>query len=182
LAARSSAAVQRKNLVGFEVNGVCYALDILQVREIIRPLNTLRIPSRGLIGGHGLIGVADHRGHVVPVIDLRERFAGLIVGGGASVTSGLRSRDRDARWLIVALHNHLVGLVVDRVTEVFGSSQPASRDVSHLSRPEVASLIQAAYRHRGVLVFVLELERLASEAEIDGSDPLPESESIDGGA
>ncbi len=179
MAQRSSAAVQRKNLVGFEVNGVYYALDILSVREIIRPLKTLRIPSRGLIGGSGLIGVADHRGHVVPVIDLRERFAGLVVGApGTSV----RPRERDARWLIVALHKHLVGLVVDRVTEVFGSSQPASRDVTHLSRPDVASLIQAAYRHRGVLVFVLELERLASEAEVDVNRPPPESESVDGGA
>lgn len=159
-----SSAGQRKNLVGFEVNGVCYALDILQVREIIRPLATLRIPSSGVIGGRGLIGVADHRGHVVPVIDLRERFASLTTGRQSE-----RPRERDARWLIVAVHNHLVGFVVDRVTEVFGSSQPASRDVSHLSRPDVASMIQAAYRHRGVLVFVLEVERIASEAEADGS-------------
>lgn len=177
--AKGSSAVQRKNLVGFEVNGVCYALDILSVREIIRPLATLRIPSRGLVGGRGLIGVADHRGHVVPVIDLRERFTGLIVGGAGT---SMRARERDTRWLIVALHNHLVGLVVDRVTEVFGSSQPASRDVTHLSRPDVASLIQAAYRHRGALVFVLELERLASEAEVDLSSPPAESEGIDGGA
>ena len=171
-----SSAVQRKNLVGFEVNGVCYAIDILQVREIIRPLATLRIPSSGVIGGKGLAGVADHRGHVVPVIDLRERFAAL-TAGSASVPP----RQRDARWLIVALHNHLVGLVVDRVTEVFGSSQPASRDVSHLARPDVASLIQAAYRHRNVLVFVLEVERLASEAEVDLS-ALAQSEGHDAGA
>lgn len=171
-----SSAGQRKNLVGFEVNGVCYALDILQVREIIRPLATLRIPSSGIIGGRGLIGVADHRGHVVPVIDLRERFASLTAG-----QHGERPRERDARWLIVAVHNHLVGFVVDRVTEVFGSSQPASRDVSHLSRPDVASMIQAAYRHRGVLVFVLEVERIASEAEADGS-AFVQSEAHEAGA
>lgn len=171
-----SSAGQRKNLVGFEVNGVCYAIDILQVREIIRPLKTLRIPSSGAIGGRGLAGVADHRGHVVPVIDLRERFAALTTGGETA-----RSRARDARWLIVALHNHLVGLVVDRVTEVFGSSQPASRDVSHLSRPDVASLIQAAYRHRNVLVFVLDIERLALETDVDLS-AFAESERTDGGA
>jgi purine-binding chemotaxis protein CheW len=175
LGERSSAG-QRKNLVGFEVNGVCYAVDILQVREIFRPLVTLKIPCSGVIGGTGLAGVADHRGHVVPVIDLRVRFAAL--------TSGLASvrppRERDARWLIVAVHNHLVGLVVDRVTEVFGSSQPASRDVSHLSRPEVANLIQAAYRHRDSLVFVLEVERLASETEVE-VEALVRSEAPDAG-
>jgi purine-binding chemotaxis protein CheW len=174
LGQRSSAG-HRKNLVGFEVNGVCYAVDILQVREIIRPLVTLKIPSSGLIGGTGLAGVADHRGHVVPVIDLRERFAALTAG----IASVRPSRDRDARWLIVALHNHLVGLVVDRVTEVFGSSTPASRDVSHLSRPDVANLIQSAYRHRDVLVFVLEVERLASEADVKA---LMHSEAPDAGA
>ena len=161
-----SSAGQRKNLVGFEVNGVCYAIDIQQVREIIRPLGTLRIPSSGAIGGRGLAGVADHRGHVVPVIDLRARFASIT---GAGAPQRLSARPREARWLIVAVHDHLVGLVVDRVTEVFGSSNPASRDVSHLSRADDARLIQAAYRHREVLVFVLDVERLASETEVDGS-------------
>lgn len=174
-----SSAVQRKNLVGFEVNGVCYAVDILQVREIIRPLTTLKIPSRGVIGGKGLAGVADHRGHVVPVIDLRVRFAALT--NPSAGTTSVQPREREARWLIVSVHNHLVGLVVDRVTEVFGSSQPASRDVSHLTRPDVASLIQAAYRHRSALVFVLEVERLASETEVD-VNALMQGEGQDAGA
>ena len=159
-----SSAGQRKNLVGFEVNGVCYAIDIQQVREIIRPLATLKVPSSGTIGGRGLAGVADHRGHVVPVIDLRIRFAQMVDG-----KNSVRPREREARWLIVAVHNHLVGFVVDRVTEVFGSSQPASRDVAHLSRPDDARLIQAAYRHRNQLVFVLDVERMATEAELDPS-------------
>lgn len=171
-------AGQRKNLVGFEVNGVCYAIDILQVREIIRPLGTLRIPSSGATGGRGLAGVADHRGHVVPVIDLRVRFASLT---GAGLTDRRSARPREARWLIVAVHSHLVGFVVDRVTEVFGSSQPASRDVTHLSRADDARLIQAAYRHRDALVFVLDVERLASEAEVDVS-ALLRAEGSDAGA
>jgi purine-binding chemotaxis protein CheW len=178
LGQRSSAG-QRKNLVGFEVSGVCYAIDILQVREIIRPLGTLRIPSSGTIGGHGLAGVADHRGHVVPVIDLRVRFASMTRASG--MVERPSARPREARWLIVAVHNHLVGFVVDRVTEVFGSSQPASRDVSHLSRADDARLIQAAYRHRNALVFVLDVERLASEAEVD-VDALLQAEVSDGGA
>jgi len=160
LSERTSAG-QRKNLVSFEVNGVCYAIDILQVREIIRPLGTLKIPSGEVDRGPGFVGVSDHRGHVVPVIDLRKRFAAM------TDKQSIRPREREARWLIVAVRDHLVGFVVDRVTEVFGSSQPASRDVSHLSRKEDAKLIQAAYRHRDALVFVLDAERTASEADLD---------------
>lgn len=174
MGARGNAG-QRKNLVGFEVNGVCYAIDIRKVREIIRPLATLRIPSSGTVGGPGMVGVADHRGHVVPVIDLRARFAQMMPDKVSA-----RPREREARWLVVAVHNHLVSFVVDRVTEVFGSSQPASRDVSHL-RSEEESLIQAAYRHRDRLVFVLDVERMATEAEVDVR-ALAESEGRDAGA
>jgi len=184
LGERSSAG-QRKNLVGFEVNGVCYAIDILQVREIIRPLGTLRVPSSGAIGGRGLAGVADHRGHVVPVIDLRTRFEAMTRSiTGMSAADRASTRPREARWLIVAVHNHLVGFVVDRVTEVFGSSQPASRDVSHLSRADDARLIQAAYRHRDALVFVLDVDRLASEAEVEAGElaPFVKAEGSDAGA
>lgn len=168
MAERGSAG-QRKNLVGFEVHGVGYAVDILQVREIIRPLGTLRIPGADALGGRGLVGVADHRGHVVPVIDLRARFAAQAAPDARSA----RPREREARWLIVAVRDHLVGLVVDRVTEVFGSSQPASRDVSHLAREDarLIQVIQAAYRHRGGLVFVLDVERLVSDSELGAGAP-----------
>ncbi len=147
---------RRKNLVGFEVGGVSYAIDILRVREIIRPLPKLDIPSRG---GVGLVGVSDHRGHVIPVVDLRARFG-----------IGARGRERDIRWLIVKMQSHFIGLVVDRVMEVFGSSEPAGRDVSHLAKAGDVALIQAAYRHRGGLVFVLDVDRLIASAEIEIGD------------
>ena len=60
-----------KSLVGFEVAGVAYALDIQRVREILRPLPTLlRLPQ---LPRH-VVGVVDHRGDVIPIIDLRMRF------------------------------------------------------------------------------------------------------------
>lgn len=147
-------AVRRKSLVGFEVGGVHYAVDILRVREIIRPLTTLDIPStRG-----GLAGVADYRGHVIPVVDLRARFK------RAHSEASEASRARDERWLVVGVQGHLAGLVVDRVLEVFGTDQPAARDVSHLTNPSEGVLLRGAYRHRGNLVFVVDLDLLVSEA------------------
>ena len=63
-------ADRTKNLVGFLVGDVRYAVDILRVREIINPLGVVPLPHAPPV----VVGVSDHRGQVVPVIDLRKRF------------------------------------------------------------------------------------------------------------
>ena len=60
-----------KNLVGFLVGDVMYAVRIEAVREIVNPLEVVALPR----APEAVRGVADYRGVVVPVIDLRERFA-----------------------------------------------------------------------------------------------------------
>ena len=59
-----------KNLVGFTIAEVHYALDIDRVREILRPLPLVPLPH----APPAVLGVADYRGEVVPVLDLRRRF------------------------------------------------------------------------------------------------------------
>lgn len=149
-------ALTGKNLVAFEVGGVAYAVDIQQVGEIIRPLTVLAIPG----ATEGVVGVADHRGAVIPVIDLRARF------GVAS-----KGRQRDERWLIVRVRGALVALAVDRVTEVFGATEPRSRDVSHLAATPYADAVRGAYGYRGGVVFVVDLERIVTPESLRQSVP-----------
>ena len=59
-----------KNLVGFIVGDVHYAVSIHRVREIANPLQLVALPK----APRAVTGVADYRGEVVPVIDLRVRF------------------------------------------------------------------------------------------------------------
>jgi purine-binding chemotaxis protein CheW len=139
-----------KNLVGFEVAGVCYAIEIQRVREIVRPLPTLVLPHVP----DAVIGVVDHRGDVVPIIDLRRRFA---------VTQ--QGRDKDVRFIIATRGTRLVGLVVDKVTEVFGAAGTASRDLPQIAAGEQARGIKAVYSHRDKLVFVLDVDRLTAIAD-----------------
>ena len=60
-----------KNLVGFLVGDVAYAVRIEAVREIVNPLDVVELPRAPT----AVKGVASFRGEVVPVIDLRVRFA-----------------------------------------------------------------------------------------------------------
>jgi len=139
-----------KNLVGFEVGGILYAVDIRRVREIVRPLPVLELPQLP----PAVIGVVDHRGDVVPVIDLRRRF---------SVPA--RGRERDVRWVIVTRGTRLIGLVVDRVTEVFGTIDSESRELPQMADDEATRVIRGAYAHAGRLVFVLDVDALTAVAD-----------------
>src|SRR5205085_2964179 len=101
-------------LVAFEVGDVRYALAIDCVREIMRPLPALALPDAPA----AVLGVIDHRGEVVPVLDLRKRFAATP-----------SARARNARFVIVERGGRRLGLAVDGVNEVFAVEQADARIV-----------------------------------------------------
>ena len=142
-----------KDLVGFQVGDVFYAVDIFRVREIINPLEIVVLPHAPDV----VLGVAEHRGEVVPIIDLRRRF-------------GLPSAapTRRTKWLVVARGDRSVGLVVDLVTDVFGSAGDDQREVPQLGHGDRARGIASVYAHQGSLVFVIDVDLVAEPAaEID---------------
>lgn len=149
-------ADRRKNLVGFTIAGVNYAVDIARVREIINPLPIVPIPH----APPAVLGVADHRGEVLPVLDVRCRF-GL---PRAEVT-------RRAKWIVVDLGARLAGLVVDAVTDVFGAHE--QRSVPEIGVGDAARGIVGVYSHLGMLVFVLDVDRIAAVAEVIDLSAVP---------
>lgn len=143
--------------VGLDVGGVSYAINIQHVREIIRPLPMQSLPHAAKV----VIGVVDHRGDVVPVIDLRVRF-----------DTQNREPLPDTRWVIATRGDKLVGLVVDRVTEVFRLHASDAREVPDLGPNGERRGVTAAYSHRGRLVFALDIERVTRTDE--ELAPMPE--------
>ena len=139
--------------VGLEVGGVSYALQIQHVREIIRPLPMQVLPH----ASRSVIGVIDHRGDVVPIVDLRVRFG-----------TPSRTDLAHTRWVIARRHERLFGLVVDRVTEVFSLNEADARPVPDLGPGGEQRGIIAAYSHAGRLVFTLDIERVTHT----GDEPL----------
>lgn len=150
MSARGKKAISGKNLVGFEVSSVLYAIDLSRVREIVRPSGMLALPHMP----ESVVGVVDHRGDVVPIIDLRVRFGVPSIG-----------RDRDVRWIIVNRGERLLGLAVDRVTEVFGTLESDARALPAIAAGEGLRAMRGAYAHGGRLVFVLEVDVLTAVAD-----------------
>lgn len=139
-----------KNLVGFVVGDVRYAIEIGRVREIVNPLPITILPHTP----GELVGVADHRGEVVPVIDLRVRF-----------NLEHRHEDRGTKWILVTLGTRIVGLVVDAVTEVFGAGNEDIRPTPDVGGNRDLRGIAGVARHDGKLVFVLDTSRFLEIVE-----------------
>jgi purine-binding chemotaxis protein CheW len=141
-----------KSLVGFVVGDVAYAVPIASVKEIVNPLPLTALPYLA----SAVAGVADHRGDVIVVVDLRARF-GL-----------MPSMDQSrAKWVLIAVGGKTVGLIVDHVTDVFGTGRDHIRPSPSLGRGEDARGIAGVITHNGMLTFVLDVEKLeALTAEV----------------
>jgi purine-binding chemotaxis protein CheW len=92
-------------LATFNVGDDLLAIDIMRIREIARPLPITPVPR----SPHGMVGVIDVRGQVLPLFDLRVRFE----------LPPRRVEDEHlVRHLVVRLDGTSLGLVVDRMHDV----------------------------------------------------------------
>jgi purine-binding chemotaxis protein CheW len=117
--------IREIKVVCFRLGKDAYALDIMRVREILKPQRLSGLP----VAPSFVEGVINLRGSVIPVVDLRKRFG--IVEPEASSSN---------RLLITVIDRHSVGLMVDSVSEVV--SIPV-RDL----RPPPALVKTAGYRY-----------------------------------
>jgi len=140
----------QKDLVGFTVGGVRYAIDINKVREIVNPLALTPMPHTP----PEIAGVTDHRGEVLPVVDLRVRF-------GLPQVEPTRS----TKWVLVNAGPQCIGLIVDEVTEVFGTGGENLRPPPNVGGKRDIRGIAGVTSRAGVMTFVLDTTRIAEMAE-----------------
>lgn len=138
-----------KSLVGFLVGAVQYALPIANVREIAKPLPMVELPHAPV----AVVGVAEYRGEVIPVVDLRARFG-----------QPLAAPTRRTKWIIAVVSKRTVALVVDAVTEVFGTGGGDLGPAPVLGAGDNTRGISGVASREG-LVFVLDASRLAELVE-----------------
>jgi purine-binding chemotaxis protein CheW len=153
---------ERLKLVRFLVGGTIYAFDVGDVEEVVQPSAVTELPELP----RAVLGVGDHRGSVIPIVDLRTRF-------------GLEpaSPSRAAKWLLtrIALDGRSdplrVGFLVDRVLDVNGTDEPPRAPPSLTERGS-ESAIAGVVTIDGAPSFVLDLRRLTRElASVSGSAP-----------
>lgn len=139
----------QKSLVGFMVGDVAYAVPISWVREIVNPIPLTELPH----APNSVAGVVDHRGEVVTVVDLRAHFK------LQKNVQLLRSK-----WILIKVRNLSLGLVVDRVTDVFGTSGQKLREPPRVHGDDARGFL-GVITHDEKLTFVLDVERFGGLAQ-----------------
>jgi purine-binding chemotaxis protein CheW len=143
----------RLKLVRFSIAGTVYAFEVDHVEEVVQPLAITELPELPAF----VLGVGNHRGSVLPIVDLRARF------GLATPESS-----RASKWVLTKLPIEgraeplRIGFLVDRVLDVHGTDElpgPAPRVGGFEERSAVAGVVTI----EGGLTFVLDLGRLVGD-------------------
>ncbi len=150
--AADGAALSDRQFVTFDVAGEMFAVPMAPVQEIIRVPEVARLP----LAPSALDGLANLRGRVLPIVNLRRIFG-----------TEERTHDEATRALVINLGQPL-GFVVDRVASVVniepGELQPAEQIQGIVQAEYLSGVIQRASADgQRRLMMVLNFERLVSD-------------------
>jgi purine-binding chemotaxis protein CheW len=157
---KSAAAVEDTvQLVTFQVGSEEYGLDINAITEVIRPLKITPLPRMPEF----IEGVVNLRGVIIPIVDLRKRFA----------LAEIRNEPRKMRMLITKgavpavgrRGKELLGLVVDFVQEVLHVPQKEIAPPPGAATGEQANFISGMGKVGERLIIIVDISRILSQQE-----------------
>lgn len=141
---------QEIQLACFKVGQELYALDIMRIKEIIRPQKLTPVPKAPAF----IEGVINLRGAVIPVADLRKRF-----------DQPISAENRKNRIVVCSLAGRIVGLLVDEVTEVKRYGRKDIAPAPQFIKGPQADYFLGVARCDDELVMLLDLEKVLSNDE-----------------
>ncbi len=140
-------------LACFLVGSQMYALDILRIKEVIRPLKLRPVPK----APEFVEGVINLRGVVIPVVDLRRRFDQPVVSAG-----------QKSRIIVSVLGGKIIGLIVDEVAEVRNFTRQEIQPAPRFIKGKKTDYFIGVCQRDDDLVMIINLEKiLSSDEKID---------------
>ncbi|MBC7792221.1 MAG: chemotaxis protein CheW [Clostridia bacterium] len=146
-------------LAAFRVGAEEYVLDIMRVREILRPVQVTPVRK----GPKYVEGVISLRGQVIPIVDMRRRF---------DVPA---DSHRHRKIIILVIEGRVLGLIVDGVTEVVRVPRSEIRSAPGLLTSDKAPYFLGVVQYRGRTLILLNVKSIISS---DASIGVPSSAEI----
>ena len=151
-----SSGADAEQYLTFMLNGEEYGVDILRVQEIKGWIPTTRIPNTP----DYIRGVMNLRGAIVPIIDLRLRFAMPAIEYTATTVV-----------IVLKVHNEgverTIGFVVDAVSDVYNVSPDQFRAAPDFGAHVHTDFIRALATVDEKMVILLDIDQLVSAEELD---------------
>ncbi len=135
----------------FGMSGEEYGLEVLRVREIVGMADITSVPRVPSF----IKGVINLRGEVIPVMDLRLKF-GMPTG----------ERTPDNCIVVATLGGTDIGLIVDRVSEVFDISAEEIQEMPSLGADVDTGFILGIGKVGNRVIILLNADRLLGATEL----------------
>lgn len=152
--ATASAVKQRhtSQFVGFELAGQAYAFRIDQIQEIVILQQITKTPQVPEF----IEGVANLRGAIIPIVNLRKLF-GLPA----------RETDADTRTIVVNVGERTMGCTVDLVSQVIRIPEENIQAAPETVTGNGARYISGFARVAGKLLILLDIDELLDPRKLE---------------
>lgn len=137
-------------VVSFRLGHEEYGVDISQVQEIIRMVEITHVPRAPRF----MEGVINLRGQLIPIIDLRTRFA-----------MERNEPTKSTRIVVTEIGSKRVGMVVDAVSEVLNIPIENVEDAPEMVAGVGTEYIQGVGKVAERLIILLDLTMVINSAE-----------------
>ena len=147
---RAKEPVKMQQLVTFQLGADVFAAEVLSVERVVR-----YAPPNSVPDAPGWIeGVLEHRGQVIPVVDLRRR-----------IELEERTITTETRILIVGTSEGVIGAVVDAVHEVISIPLASVAPPPPLFRGLASEFVKGIAKVRDRLVVILDVDRVLASGD-----------------
>jgi purine-binding chemotaxis protein CheW len=139
-----------QQIVGFRVGKENFGVPIAIVREIVPRMDITEVPDSPAY----IEGVINLRGKIIPVVDLRKRFAEPV------------ESNRRNRILVAELDGHLVGMVVDAANEVLKVTPELIEPPPNIFEQGELNYVTGVGKLGGKLVILIDLAKIMQKGEL----------------
>lgn len=142
-------------LAAFRVGDQGYVIDIMRIREIVNPQKLTAVPGTSPL----IEGVINLRGVIIPMLDLRKRFA-----------LPPAPRSRTTKFVIVSLDRRLMGIIVDEMLEVVRLPRSMLKPAPGMAGRKEQGLVVGMCQWQENLLLLLDLKKVLAPAFLELDD------------
>ncbi|AEA33330.1 chemotaxis protein CheW [Hippea maritima] len=137
-----------EQVVGFILNQELFGVDILDVEEIIKPVDYTFVPNTKPF----VLGVINLRGKIIPIVDLRVKFSFKI-----------KPISADTRIIIISHEEYNVGFVVDKIEKVYYIEKKNIEPTPPNIPPSIEKYVKGVGKMPKNIITLLNIEELLHE-------------------
>lgn len=167
---RESVALFDFRMAAFTLAGKDYAIDIMNVKEIVKASRFTYVPNTVPF----VLGVYNLRGEIIPIIDLRKFF---------NIEVPPRKPDQVENMLIITIEDHVFGVVVDQIEGIVGIQKSSIQPPHPLFGDINIKFIYGIVEARDRLYVLLDIARIFNQKPAEEDEPryAPQPEAAEGG-